>query len=92
MKNIILILFCIPIFLFSQDCILPNGKYNVIPGEKFNYYPEYELEIKKDSAIIKKNNQINYYKIINEFCSFRFESFEPPDESGWTELEKILNK
>ena len=91
MKEFIFILY-FPVFLFGQECHLPSGKYKVIPDEKFKYYPEYDLELKKDSAISYENNEAHYYKIIRSYCNYRLESFHPPGESELTELDKILNK
>lgn len=90
-----LIIVCILFFtnnLFSQDCVLPNGKYKIEFDKQFEKYPKYEFRILNDSITFYENDIEITCKIEkNNDCSLVIEK-EKIDETNLTDLQKMLNK
>lgn len=78
--------------LFSQDCILPNGKYKIEFDYQFEKYPKFEFRILTDTIIFYKNDTKIKRKIEKNFdCSLVIEK-EKIDETNLTYVQKMLNK
>ena len=90
-----MILFCSLFFannIFSQNCILPNGKYKVEFDKQFELYPKFEFQILNDSITFYENYSFVTRKIEkNKDCSLIIEK-EIIDETDLTELQKMLNR
>lgn len=78
--------------LFSQDCVLPNGKYKIEFDKQFEKYPKFAFRILNDSITFYENNYGISLKIEkNNDCSLVIEK-EKIDETNLTEFQKIINK
>ena len=78
--------------VFSQDCVLPNGKYKVEYDEGFEKYPKFNFKIKNNKFIyIDLDENVEYTIEKNEDCYLVLEKKEV-DETNFTELQKLLNK
>ncbi|VVV02072.1 MULTISPECIES: hypothetical protein [Mesonia] len=78
--------------VFSQDCVLPNGKYKVEYDEGFEKYPKFYFKIKNNKFIyIDLDENVEYTIEKNEDCYLVLEKKEV-DETNFTELQKLLNK
>ena len=90
-----LILFCSLFFtnnLFSQNCVLPSGKYKIEFDKQFEMYPKFEFRILNDSITFYEKDSIVTRKIEkNNSCSLVIEK-EIIDETDLTELQKMLNR
>lgn len=81
-------------FVFSQNCILPDGKYNVEFDKQFKNYQKFDFEIKGKTIILYPENNEDYFehKIEkNDQCSLVIEK-EIVNEDNLNELQKVLNK
>ena len=90
-----LIVVCILFFtnnLFSQNCILPNGKYKVEFDKQFEKHPKFEFRILNDSITFYESNSKISRKIEkNNDCSLVIEK-EIIDDNNLPEFQKMLNK
>ena len=78
--------------VYSQDCVLQNGKYRVEFDKQFENHPKFELKIINDSIIYYDNDSIISRKIEkNSDCYLVIEK-EKIDETNMTDFQKILNK
>lgn len=78
--------------LFSQDCVLPNGKYKIEFDKQFEKHPKFEFRISNDSITFYENDTEIRRKIEkNNDCSLVIEK-EIVDETNLTDLQKLLNK
>ena len=90
-----LIIVCFLFFtknLFSQDCVLPNGKYKIEYDKQFENYSKFDFRISNDSiTFYEKETEIKRKIEKNNGCSLVIEK-EEVDETSLTDLQKMLNK
>ncbi|PKP15292.1 MAG: hypothetical protein CVU07_10590 [Bacteroidetes bacterium HGW-Bacteroidetes-23] len=81
-------------FVFSQNCILPDGKYKVEFDKQFKNHPEFDFEISGEKIVFNTESNENYFehKIEkNDQCYLVIEK-EIVNEENLNELQKVLNQ
>lgn len=78
--------------LYSQDCVLPNGRYKIEFDKQFEKHPKFEFKILNDSiTFYEKEVEFSHKIEKNSDCKLVIEK-EKIDESNLTDLQKVLNK